>query len=261
MLVMVGLGIMFAVVLAFANQKLKVEEDPGIEELTQKLPGLNCGACGFPSCRILAEGIINKKEEALNSMCRAASPEVQQFIAGLLPTGKTVESKIAVVFCGAGDKDRTKRAVYKGINTCRSADLIFGGGISCAYGCLGFGDCQRSCPFAAIEMADGLPKITADKCVGCGKCVEACPRGIIELMPRDVKDLAVPACRSKEAGSVVRKICSVGCIACRICERLSGGVFYVDENLAKVRKERLKEDVKWDEIIKKCPTKTIVRIR
>ncbi len=30
-----------------------------IEELTQSLPGVNCGACGAPTCRVLAEDIVN----------------------------------------------------------------------------------------------------------------------------------------------------------------------------------------------------------
>lgn len=30
-----------------------------IEEITQSLPGINCGACGAPSCRVLAEDVVN----------------------------------------------------------------------------------------------------------------------------------------------------------------------------------------------------------
>jgi len=258
---MVGLGVLFAGVLIFANRRLKVEEDPRIEELTAKLPGLNCGACGFPSCRMFAEGIVLKKEEAINSMCRVAGPEVAKLIAEISGVSTEVAKRVSVVYCGAKDKDKTKKAVYKGIDTCRSADIISGGGMNCEYGCLGFGDCAKICPFGAIKMEEGLPKVDPYKCVACGKCVETCPRNIMELMPYDVEHLVVAACRSKDSGAFVRKICSVGCIACRICEKLSGGVFYVEDNHSKIRKERIKEDIKWDEIIKKCPTKTIVRIK
>jgi len=260
-LTMVGLGVFFAVVLVLANQKLKVEEDPRIEELFEKLPGLNCGACGFPSCRVFAEGIVGKKEEAINSMCRVAGPEVAKLIAEIAGVSTEVAKQVAVVYCGAKNKDKTKKAVYKGINTCRSATIFFDGGMNCEYGCLGFGDCAKACPFGAIEMVDGLPKVDPYKCVACGKCVKACPRNIMELMPYDIDNLVVAACRSKNSGAVVRKICSVGCIGCKICEKLSGGVFYVEENYSKIRKERIKENIKWDEIIKKCPTKTIVRIK
>lgn len=261
MLTMIGLGVFFAAVLAIANQKLKVEEDPRIEELTGKLPGLNCGACGFPSCREFAKALVEKKEEAVSSTCRVAGPEVIEFISKIAPTEKTLVGNIAVVFCGARNKHKTKKAVYKGISTCKSANMLSGGGMNCEYGCLGFGDCEKVCPFGALKMVDGLPKIDPDKCVGGGKCVKACPRGIIKLMPRDIKDAAVPACSSRYSGAFVRKICAVGCIACKICEKLSGGVFVVEDNLSRLRTERMKEDVKWDEIIKKCPTNTIVKIK
>ncbi len=261
MLTMIGLGVLFAGILAVANQKLKVEEDPKIEELSQKLPGLNCGACGFPNCREFAKGIIEGNKEALETTCRVAGADVIEFISKIAPIEKTLAGKIAVAFCGAKDKDRTKRAVYKGIATCRSANLLSGGGMNCEYGCLGFSDCAKVCPFDALEMEDGLPKIDPAKCVGCGKCVKACPRGIIELMPSDTDNLVIVACRSKYAGAVVRKICPVGCIGCKICEKLSGGIFFMEDNLSKLRLERRKEDVDWDEIIKKCPTKTIVRVK
>jgi Na+-translocating ferredoxin:NAD+ oxidoreductase RNF subunit RnfB len=260
-LTMVGLGILFAGVLAVANQRLKVEEDPRIEGLTQKLPGLNCGACGFPSCREFAKGLIEGDRQAIESICRVAGPDVLEFISKIAPIEKTRAGKIAVVFCGAKNKDRTKKAVYKGIETCRSANIIFDGGMNCEYGCLGFGDCEKVCPFDALHMVDGLPQIDPNKCVGGGKCVKACPRNIIKLMPCDVDNLVIPACNSTYSGAFVKKICPVGCIGCKICEKLSDGVFFVEDNLARLNTERMKEKINWGEVIKKCPTKTIVRIK
>ncbi|MBL7071860.1 MAG: 4Fe-4S binding protein [Candidatus Omnitrophica bacterium] len=260
-LTMVGLGIFFAGVLIFADRKLKVDEDPRVEELSQKLPGLNCGACGFPSCRMFAEGIVGRKEEAINSMCRIAGPELAELIAKIAGVTTEIAKEVAVVYCGAKTKDKTKKAAYKGVATCGSANIIFDGGMNCEYGCLGFGDCGKACPFDAIEMEDGLPKVDPYKCVACGKCVKVCPRNIMGLMPFNIDDLVIPACKSKNKGAVVRKMCSVGCIGCKICEKLSGGVFYVEEDHSKIKSERIKEDVKWDEIIKKCPTKTIVRLK
>ena len=258
--VMIGLAAFFAAILALANQRFKTEEDPKVEELARELPGLNCGACGFPSCREFAKALVGGDEEAAHSTCRAASPRALDIILKIAPTADKASGKTAVVFCGARDKDKTKKAVYKGIATCRSANIVSDGGMSCRYGCLGFGDCERACPFGAVRMVRGLPEIDRDKCTGCGKCVSACPRGIIELMPRDTGDLAIPACRSEDKGVFVRKICPVGCIACRLCERLSGGVFFVENNLAKLDMSRLEEKINWDEIINKCPTRTIVRV-
>ena len=46
LLAMGGLGLFFATILAVASEKLKVEEDPKVEQVNEALPGLNCGACG-----------------------------------------------------------------------------------------------------------------------------------------------------------------------------------------------------------------------
>lgn len=260
-LTMVSLGILFAGILAAANQKLKVVEDPKIGELTEGLAGLNCGACGYPSCHEFATAIIGKKKDALNSTCVVGGPEVVEFVSQFTGVAKEPLKKVAVVFCGAKNKDKTRNSAYKGIKTCRSSHLLSGGGMNCEYGCLGYGDCVLACAFDAMKMVDGLPVIDPEKCVACGKCVAACPRDIIELMPYDADNLVLPVCRSKDKGALVRKICAVGCIACKICEKLSGGAICVNDNLAKLDTKRMKEDVNWQEVIKKCPTKTIVRIK
>ena len=39
--------------------KVALEKMAKIEEYTQMLPGINCGACGAPNCRVLAEDIVN----------------------------------------------------------------------------------------------------------------------------------------------------------------------------------------------------------
>ncbi len=38
--------------------KKALEKMARIEEITQALPGINCGACGAPSCRVLAEDVV-----------------------------------------------------------------------------------------------------------------------------------------------------------------------------------------------------------
>ena len=43
-----GLGGMFGAILAVAGRKLAVHTDPRIEEITNLLPGANCGSCGYP---------------------------------------------------------------------------------------------------------------------------------------------------------------------------------------------------------------------
>ena len=49
------IGIVAAVLLFVVAQKFRVEEDPRIDEVEKMLPGANCGGCGFPGCRGLAD--------------------------------------------------------------------------------------------------------------------------------------------------------------------------------------------------------------
>ena len=67
-----GLGLLFGGVLALADRFLKVEEDPRIGEVERLLPGSNCGACGQPGCRGLAERIV--AGELPPSRCTVSSP-------------------------------------------------------------------------------------------------------------------------------------------------------------------------------------------
>ena len=46
--ILVGLGLFFATVLAVAYRKLRVYEDPRIDQVEEMLPHANCGACGEP---------------------------------------------------------------------------------------------------------------------------------------------------------------------------------------------------------------------
>ena len=49
--ILAGVGTTFGALIALTNAKMRVEEDPRLDELTDLLPGANCGACGFAGCR------------------------------------------------------------------------------------------------------------------------------------------------------------------------------------------------------------------
>ncbi|MGW8282206.1 MAG: (Fe-S)-binding protein, partial [Gemmatimonadota bacterium] len=53
-----GVGLTFGTLIALANRKLRVWEDPRIDSVTDILPGANCGACGFAGCRAFAEAAV-----------------------------------------------------------------------------------------------------------------------------------------------------------------------------------------------------------
>ena len=59
-----------------------------LDQLTHKLPGLDCGACGSPSCRALAEDII--RGIALEADCVMKLKErIKHFDEEILDTTQT----------------------------------------------------------------------------------------------------------------------------------------------------------------------------
>jgi len=250
-----GMGLLFAILIALANKKLHVEEDPRIEIVAGLLPGANCGACGYPGCNACAEALVNGK--AALTVCPACTPEAGDQIAATLGlTAERVERKVAVLMCQGGEGSVTIDADYQGIPTCIAATFISGGGRACSYGCIGLGDCVAVCPFEAIRMGEkGLPVIDRQKCTGCGRCVEACPRKILELHP--ISRHVFILCKNKDNAKNARAVCKHACIACKICEKaVEGQGFKVDGNLAV-----MDHNLYTNEPVlptDKCPTKAIV---
>ena len=68
-LILMGIGLIFGLVLAIASVVLYVKEDERINEVEKMLPGANCGSCGYAGCRSLAEAIVKHKEECV-SKCK-----------------------------------------------------------------------------------------------------------------------------------------------------------------------------------------------
>ncbi len=255
MLVLGILGLVFAGLLGYAAEYFKIEEDPRVATILAILPGSNCGACGSAGCHAFAEKLI--KGEVLVSGCISGGLDVAKQLAAIMGTeGLEVHKKVAAVHCGARTEQRKIKANYSGVKTCGAANIVDSGGLMCSYGCLGHGDCFCVCPFDALAMREGLPVIDVEKCTGCGKCVAACPRKIISLRPYAF-NVAV-ACSSHNKGAVTRKICPVGCIACKICEREVPDIFNVVDNLAQMN--YAKEPVDCANAIEKCPTKCILKI-
>lgn len=256
---MVGLGVFFALVLAIADKTMSVQEDKRIAEIEEILPGLNCGACGYAGCHSFAV-VLCKKEAPVNG-CLPGGEDVAAALAGLLGLDKGECVKcVTILHCNADCDQRKKTAEYKGIETCQAAEMFFAGGVACSYGCLGYADCVTACPFGAIKMANGLPIVDSTRCTSCGKCVKACPRGLYSIERFINDEITAVACNSHDKGVIVKDVCGIGCIACKICEKLSKGVFEVQDNLAKVHYDKAGPDTQWNKVIEKCPTKVIVKI-
>ncbi len=245
---------MLGLALALAYLKLAVRADPKLENILQILPGSNCGACGYAGCEGYAKSLATS--EAPANLCTPGGKDVIQQLAEVLGVeAKEVEQKVAVLGCRGGGKKVDDSFIYYGLENCRAAHLVHGGPKSCTYGCLGLGTCVSVCPFSAMKLDDNLlPVIDENLCTGCGLCVDACPVGIIYLVPFPQK--VYVGCSSHDKGKKTRKTCSVGCIACKICEKSCPyDAIHVVSNLAEIDYSKC---VSCGICVHKCPTKSIV---
>ena len=252
---MAGLGVALALMLAFANRKLYVFEDPRIGEVEELLPKSNCGACGQAGCRDFAEKVVGGK--IIPAQCTVSSPQQRQGIADLLGIAAgTVDKKVARLACGGGHHVAFLRARYEGLKTCRAAAVVSGGGKECAWGCLGLADCANVCTFGAIVLdAHGLPVVDSEKCTACNDCVEVCPKGLFSL--EKLSHRLWVACRNQADGDTAEASCEVACTACGKCVadappklmHLSGNLAVINYGL---------NDRAARQAIERCPTGAIV---
>ncbi len=254
-----GLGIVAGVGLAAAAKKFAVKEDPMVVRLLEELPSVNCGACGFASCRDYAERLAHGEVQL--GACAPGGADTVQVLAGILGVAAPeVGARCAVVHCGGTSTAQKDAGRYSGVDSCAADDALGGGHVACGYGCLGRGDCRAACPFEAIEMADGLPGVIIERCTACGKCVKACPRNLITVESFSPESgLVAVACSSLDRGKAVRQACKVGCIACKRCEKDGPeGMFKVTGNLARVDPDCFPDVPACAAAIEKCPASCIV---
>ncbi|MBP3853825.1 MAG: electron transporter RnfB [Erysipelotrichaceae bacterium] len=93
---MLILGGLLGLGLGIADKKLKVEVDKRVQEVTNMLPGYNCGGCGYPGCSGLAEAFVSKEVDQF--ICRPSKPEAKQAIIEYLENtpgadGETIHLK------------------------------------------------------------------------------------------------------------------------------------------------------------------------
>ncbi len=252
---MAVLGVGLSAILAIANKTLHVEEDPRIDAVESLLPGANCGACGFAGCRALAEQVV--AGGASPAACSVSSKEDVAAIARLLGIEvRACEKRVARVACAGGTDVAAPHSDYIGIETCRAAALVAGGGKSCPWGCLGYGDCMQACRFGAITMSDHrLPVVAENQCTACGACVSVCPKSLFEIHP--VSHRLWVACRNRASGKLARTQCDVACIGCGLCKKdAAEGLIEISNNLAVINYDRNEEAS--PNAIQRCPTGAIV---
>jgi Na+-translocating ferredoxin:NAD+ oxidoreductase subunit B len=156
-----GVSLTFGVLIAAANRKLYVWEDPRIDGVVELLPGANCGACGYAGCRAFAEAAV--QGAVAPAKCTVMGPEMREDVATFLgvAAGDAVR-QVARLRCAGGHDVAPMKARYSGISSCAAAVAVAGGGKACGWGCVGHGDC-------------------AVACTACGKCVQDAAPGLISI--------------------------------------------------------------------------------
>ncbi len=144
--------------LGYAARVFRVEADPIVERIAAKLPGSQCGQCGYPGCAPAAEAIA--KGEAAVTCCP--------------PGGLVLAEQLAEIM---------------GVELDRSAVRDADPGIAWVEEsiCIGCVKCLRVCPTDAIV---GAPKmihaVLPEACSGCTKCIDICPTEALRMRPIEV---------------------------------------------------------------------------
>ena len=253
--ILAGVGLVFAVLIALAYQRLRVHEDPRIETVTGMLPGANCGACGLPGCRQFAEQAVMGKVQPAG--CNVISSEGAAAIASYLGVDAgAANRRVARLLCAGGTNVAFQQADYRGLPTCAAAAAVAGGGKACAWGCLGYGDCRVACDFGAITMLpNGLPQVDVALCTACGDCVDACPKGLFQITRLDQRLLV--QCRSLIEGDAALEACTVACTTCGKCVvDAAPGLVSIASGVAVVDYE--KNAFADPSATRRCPTGAIV---
>lgn len=252
------IGAVSALILYFVAQKFKVYEDPRIDIVADKLPGANCGGCGFAGCRALAESIV-KSESMEGKFCPVGGASTMADIAQVMGLEAVAsDPMIAVVRCNGGKCNTAKKVNYQGADDCLYAHMTFVSEGGCANACLGLGSCVKACKFDALKINEdtGLPEVDQDKCVACGACVKACPRNVIELRKKGKNDRRVfVCCINQDKGAVAKSNCKAACIGCGKCAKVCPfEAIVVQNNLAYIDFTKCKSCGKC---VAECPTGAI----
>ena len=246
------LGILFGAGLAYASKKFAVVVDPKVEALINALPGINCGACGYPGCSGYAAAIA--VGEAEPNLCSPGGADTVNSISDILGVDITAaEPKIAFIKC-KGAETAVKESIYTGVQTCALAATINKGFLACKYACLMLGDCMFVCQFDAITWSpNNIPVIDETKCTACGKCILVCSKNIIELRPNSKRILVL--CSSEDKGAIARKNCKTACIACTKCVKACPvDAIEMKNNVAVLDTEKC---VLCGKCVSECPTGVI----
>jgi len=220
-IILTGIALLFGILIYFVNKLVphKVKGIEKTEEIAGILPGMNCGACGYPGCFAYAQALTKNADLILKTPCTVVLQDVEGLERLEKALGVTLDasemSRKALIHCNGNSEVIYN---YSGVETCKAAAQLLRGYKKCPYACLGLGDCLEVCPQDAIsiKLENGVAVVDPEKCTGCGLCLAECPQNLIELVPAGTK-IAFLCSYVPLRDIPGREKCDAGCIHCRKC--------------------------------------------
>jgi len=158
-LVLAILAGLLGLILGYAAERFRVEEDPIVDQINALLPQTQCGQCGYPGCKPYAEAIA--AGEADINRCVPGGEPVIQALADLL--------------------GRDPKPLAEDVGEAREGKYV---AVIDENLCIGCTLCIQACPVDAIVgAAKHMHTVIAEECTGCELCVEPCPVDCIHMAP------------------------------------------------------------------------------
>lgn len=179
-IILLGLSFLLGIALGYASIRLKVEDDPIVEQIDHILPQTQCGQCGFLGCRPYAEAIASGEAEI--NRCVPGGDDTIINLAQLL--GKEV---IPMAM------EQVETETVEGTAFIDESQ------------CIGCTRCIQACPVDAIVgAAKQMHTVIKTQCTGCGLCVPTCPVDCITMAPtpEDIDHWKWKAPQSKQPDNV-----------------------------------------------------------
>ena len=227
-----AIGAVIGILLTAASKIFYVKTDKTVSDITDALPGANCGGCGYSGCAGYAKAVASG--EAPPDLCKPGGAEAAARIGEIL--GIEVEAgerEAAFVRCNGNCSATKDKFTYIGTRSCAAVERFYNGSGECRARCHGMGDCAKVCESGAISVLNGIAVVDTQKCIACGKCVKVCPNKLIVLVRESQRYMV--RCYSPDNGRQTRLICKNGCISCGICKKkCPSDAITIDNNHAEI---------------------------
>jgi len=149
--------LIFGFFLGLADKKLKVKEDPLVDQINEQLPQTQCGQCGYPGCLPYATAVSQGDDV---NKCTPGGEQAMLKLADLMGVEPMSLSEDTL-------DEPVKLVAY-----IHEAD------------CIGCTKCIQACPVDAILGATRqMHTVISKECTGCELCVAPCPTDCIEMLP------------------------------------------------------------------------------